>query len=150
MKPGHCCILLRAWKSRDLTILGCRAENANAKSHTTVKNTLHIWVKYKRNFGKLKERCEALRHKRWRHLRSTESIALQPSRFKISGVAQGPLFSWNLGFFEIAVWVHGVEGTCSMLWLGQLDLDCRDDNITDSHQPLLIQSGSLQGPLCNH
>lgn len=30
MKPGHCCILLYAWKSKDFTLLGCRAGDVNA------------------------------------------------------------------------------------------------------------------------
>lgn len=121
-----------------------------AKSRSTVKNTLHNWVKWTRNLGKLKEKGKALRHKQWRHLRSLAPIVpgVHPHPLQdIRGMLKDPFspgtwFIWdgNLGF----------ERSCNMLSLCQLGVGCRDHNIMVSHQPLLRESVSLQGPLYSH
>lgn len=110
-----------------------------AKGHTTVKDTLCNWVKWKRILGELKENCKALNSQpvkaseiSWAYSPRIPSSVIS----KCQRCAWGLPFSWNSLFFETQIWVPGAEGSCIMLWLRKLDLS-RDHNTVASYQPLL-------------
>lgn len=110
-----------------------------SKGHTTVKNTLWNWVKWKRNLGELKENRKALKSQ---PEKAPEISWTCSPRIPLSVIsrcqkcAQRFPFSWNSLFFDIHIWVPGAEGRSLMLWLHKLDLS-RDHNTVASCQPLL-------------
>lgn len=91
-----------------------------AKGHTTVKDTLCNWVKWKRILGELKENCKALNSQ---PVKTSEISWAYSPRIPSSVISRcqrcawGLPFSWNSLFFETQIWVPGAEGSCIMLWL---------------------------------